>query len=59
MYNLNCIIVIVFNCTRAYAQSYTLIYIYIYIYLFIYLIAKRLENYLIDGLISSGGYIFK
>ena len=57
MYNLNCIIVIVFSCTRAYAQSYTLIYIYIYIY--IYLIAKRLENYLIDGLISSGGYIFK
>ena len=55
MYNLNCIIVIVFNCTRAYAQNYTLIYIYIYIYI----IAKRLENYLIDGLISSGGYIFK
>ena len=53
MYNLNCIIVIVFNCTRAYAQNYTLIYIYIYI------IAKRLENYLIDGLISSSGYIFK
>ena len=25
MYNLNCIIVIVFNCTRAYAQGYTLI----------------------------------
>ena len=53
MYNLNCIIVIIFNCTCTYTQSYTLIYIYIYI------IAKRLENYLIDGLISSGGYIFK
>ena len=28
MYNLNCIIVIIFNYTRAYARDYTLIYIY-------------------------------
>ena len=31
MYNLNHVIVIIFNCTSAYARSYTLIYIYIYI----------------------------
>jgi len=25
MYNLNCIIIIIFNCSRAYARDYTLI----------------------------------
>ena len=27
IYNLNCIIIIIFNCTRAYARGYTLVYI--------------------------------
>ena len=40
MYNLNYIIVIVFNCIRAYTRGYTLVCVYIYIYIYIIAEAK-------------------
>ena len=44
MYNLNRIIVNIFNCICAYARDYTLVCEYIYIYIYIDGISKEQPN---------------